>query len=53
MRLMRRWVALAPHCREWVPGEDKDVRAARRFEQRTGVRVFVRPDMGIRRSQHG
>jgi hypothetical protein len=45
MRLMRRWVALAPHLREYISGDDPDVRAARHFEARTRVRVFLRPDM--------
>ena len=45
MPLLRRWIALNPERREWVSGNDPDIRAARAFERRTGIRVFLRPDM--------
>ena len=40
-----RWIAEAPHLRTALDGHDPDVRAAKAFERRRGVAVFVRPDM--------
>lgn len=45
MEHMRRWVALAPHRRYPVVWDDPGLRAARQFERRTGIKIFLRPDM--------